>query len=232
MSHYTPFKVSCTLTTAIACDGHLPLESFLAALWMREHQPDAYWNNSVGAKDDLITAELPLETAGSGENWYYKASFVQAEWQEADIIYWHKRPIVRELVRYLGPESKKLNIAEGGSKAYRMPVFRLMTYTPLVWYAVGDWEWVRDRINLITGLGKKRAYGNGGVTGWLVEPVENDWSISRGERLNRAVPPSDLPKGVTQFFYGGYGLRPPEWYQGNYRQDLLLPVVKTPDISL
>jgi hypothetical protein len=38
---YQPFKVSCTAVAGVASDGYLPLDGILAALWMREHHPDA-----------------------------------------------------------------------------------------------------------------------------------------------------------------------------------------------
>lgn len=161
---YVPLKVSCYAFNGIATDGYLPLDSILAALWMREHYPDVYYNNSVAAKDDLIEATLPIQRIDNGNGWYYACSFCQTDWIGGSIEHWHKRSTLNEQIRYIG--SGQLNLAQGKTKAYRMPLFMLHTGTRLNWYLMGDPDWLTARLPLVTAIGKKRAMGNGIICDW------------------------------------------------------------------
>ena len=51
-------------------DSFLPLDSILAAEWMRRHHPEAYYNaSSHMLTNGLIDADLPFERRGQGDNW-------------------------------------------------------------------------------------------------------------------------------------------------------------------
>lgn len=223
-TRYAPLRISCYAVNAIASDGYLPLDGILAALWMRENHPDAYYNDSVGAKDNLIEADLPLARLGVGADWYYACSFCDAEWVAEDVTHWHKRNTITEQTRYLGDAAQKLNLAAGATKAYRMPLYLLSPGGRLTWYAVGDAAWLKSRLLLVTNVGKKRAQGHGEVIDWQVEEVAEDWSVLKDGRLMRAVPFGGLPEGAEVFQPGSYALRPPYWHFAHQRDSLLLPV--------
>lgn len=227
MSNYEPFKVSCTAVKGVASDGYLPLDGILATIWMREHHPDAFYNDSVAAKANLIEAELPIERRGVGLDWYYACSFCEVEWEAEEVIHWHKRHTVTEQVRYLGDKAPKLNLGKGETKAYRMPLYLLHPHDgKLAWYGVGDVAWLEARLPLVTSIGKKRNAGHGGVIDWRVERVKNDYSIVKEGRLMRAVPFGELPDTAVDFVPGSYALRPPYWHIDHQRQSLLLPVMR------
>ena len=179
----------------------------------------------MDAKAELIEADLPLERRGSGQDWYYACSFCEAKWAEESVTHWHKRSTLNERIRYLGTDAGKLDVSKGETKAYRMPLYLLHAGERLTWYAVGDMAWVTDRIETVTTIGKKRTAGHGAVVDWQVEPVTEDWSVAKGERLMRAVPFGEAPSVVTEFAVGSYALRPPYWHYDHQRPNLLIPAL-------
>lgn len=216
-----PLKVSCYAFNGIASDGYLPLDSILAAIWMREHHPDAYYNNSVAAKDELIEADLPIKRIDHGNGWYYACSFCQAIWSSGSISHWHKRSTLNEQIRYL--RKGRLNLAQGKTKAYRMPIFLLHAGTRLTWYLTGDQEWLIKRLPLIGAIGKKRAMGNGVVCDWQVEPIDENYSILKDGYLMRSIPIPEVAKyNPTHYRIANYALRPPYWHRDN-QMDLAVP---------
>lgn len=216
-----PLRVTCTALSPIACDGHLPLDGLLADLWMRENHPELYWGDTVRVKEDLILADIPVERRGHDE-WYYACSFVQTTWHNVPPAYWHKRNTIAEQIRYI--QKGTVNLAQGATKAYRMPLFQMMPGDTLTWYLVGDAEWIATRLPLLVAIGKKHGTGHGRVANWQVEPAEADYSVVKDDRLMRAVPIGDLPPGV-EYVAAHYGLRPPYWYSP-HQMAVALPVVR------
>ena len=223
--NFEPLSVTCMAFNEIATDGYLPLDAILAALWMRERHPNEFYNNSVAAKDELIEAELPIQRVDHGHGWYYACSFAQTKWSGGSVRYWHKRNTASEQIRYV--RKGKLDLSQGKTKAYRMPLFTLRAGDTLTWYLVGDRAWLAARLPLVTGLGKKRDVGNGIVCRWRVEPVAEDWSIVKDGALARAVPVEDLP-GAFEYREGFYGLRPPYWHRDQQARGAL-PVLRESD---
>ena len=218
-----PLKVSCYAFNGVVSDGYLPLDPILAALWMREHHPEQFWGDSVRAKDNLIEADLPLQRLGSEHNWYYASSFCQAGWIGSETRHWHKRHTAQEQTRYIG--QGRINVAQGQTKAYRMPLFVLHPGGRLTWYLVGDRAWLEARLPLITAIGHKRAQGNGIVIDWRVEPVDQDASVILDHRLMRSLPLSDVPPETIDLRVARYGLRPPYWHRAN-QEWVALPLLK------
>ena len=210
--------------TAVMQDGRvatvepwLPLDSILAAEWMRRHYPEAFYNaSSHMLKSELITPELPFERRGQGDDWYWACSFnTQAPAYEY-VMHWHKR-FDDQLEKHIefGNKRGKIDIKSSKYKAYRMPLV-VQLFDRLVWYAVGDLEAVRDLAGTVTHLGKKSSQGLGSVDYWQVDPWPEDWSVFVGDKLARAVPLLDMPGSfsgrVTQ-----YGIRSPYWHADNQR---------------
>lgn len=219
-----PLEISCYAITAIASDGYLPLDSILAALWMREYHPGAYYNDSAAAHQNLIEAELPIERINNGHGWYYACSFCQADWVAAETKYWHKRSTQSQQIRYI--KKGRLNLAQGKTKAYRMPLFLISPNDRLTWYLVADKNWLADRLDLITGIGKKRAYGYGWICDWQITEIDQDRSVWSDDRLMRSIPLADIPPdALADMRFSHYGLRPPYWHSAN-QMDLALPSIE------
>ena len=189
-----------------------PLDSILAAEWIRRNHPDKFYNPPPpGVKEGWIEAPLPFERRGE-RKWYWACSFNQAEPVMEYVTYWHRR-FDDAQERYIDFQGRRGKVDEksGKYKAYRMPL-NILILPWLEWYAVGDLEAVRELCEGIVSIGKKPSQGYGIVERWEVEEWPEDWSEVRDGKLTRAVP--ELPAGVA----GQrriYGVRPPYWQREN-----------------
>ncbi|MEW5952612.1 MAG: hypothetical protein AB1815_02480 [Bacillota bacterium] len=194
-----------------------PLDSILAAEWMRRHHTEAYYNaSSHMLKSDLITPDLPFERRGQDDNWYWACSFNTQMPTHEYVMYWHKR-VDDQLEQHIefGSKRGKVDIKSSKYKAYRMPLV-VQLFDRLVYYAVGDMDAVRDLASTVTHIGKKSSQGLGAVDYWQVEPWPEDWSVMAGGRLTRAVPLRDMPGGFSGRV-ATYGIRSPYWHSDNQR---------------
>ena len=217
---------------AIMQDGRLagteswfPLDSILAAEWMRRNYPEAYYNaSSHMLTNELIVADLPFERRGAGGDWYWACSFNTEAPRHEYVMHWHKR-FDDQLEQYIDFRGKRgrVDTKSAKFKAYRMPMV-IQLFDRLTWYAVGDLETVRDLCNAVTHIGKKSAQGLGAVDYWTVEPRPEDWSVAAGDRLTRAVPLSDMPGDIAGRV-SQYGIRPPYWHSSHQRI-CLMPEVR------
>ncbi|MCL6479879.1 MAG: hypothetical protein K6T65_16025, partial [Peptococcaceae bacterium] len=207
--------------------GYLPLDSILAAEWMRRNHPEAYYNaSSHMLGGNMITPELPFERRGAGELWYWACSFNTAPPLGEYVMHWHKR-FDDHLEKYIdfGGRRGKIDTKSGKYKAYRMPLV-VQLFDRLEWYAVGDTGAVLDLCQGVTHIGKKSSQGLGVVEYWTVEPWPEDWSEAVGGKLSRAVPVElGLPPGIAGGRVGTYGIRPPYWHTDHQRL-CYLPGVK------
>jgi len=218
---------------AIMQDGRIagtepwfPLDSILAAAWMRRNHPEAFYNaGSHMLANELIIADLPFARRGAGEDWYWACSFNAETPLHEYVMYWHKR-FDDHLEKYIdfGRRRGKVDTKSGKYKAYRMPLV-IQLFDQLTWYAVGDLEDVLKLCSTVTHIGKKSAQGLGAVDYWTVEPWPEDWSEFRDGRLMRAIPVElGLPEGVTGRMTQ-QGIRPPYWHSEHQR------VCYTPEVK-
>lgn len=195
-------------------DGYLPLDSILAAEWMRRNHPEAYYNaSSHMLSGEMITPELPFERRGVKDLWNWACSFNMAPPLIEYVMYWHKR-FDDQLEKYIdfGGRRGRIDIKSSKYKAYRMSLV-VQLFDRLEWYAVGDPGKVLDLCRGVTHIGKKSSQGLGAVDWWEVAPWPKDWSEAVGGKLARAIPVElGLPPGVTSGRVGTYGIRPPYWH--------------------
>jgi CRISPR type IV-associated protein Csf3 len=214
-----PLRVSCRLAagTVVSFDGLFPLDSILAAEWVRRNHPDKYYND--GAKGGIITPALPLaQTEVNGER-IWAASLAQYQLKGEYTHYWHKRLDEHIATEHLD-KLRKINTSSAEYKAYRMPV-NVMLIPRMTWFCVGDPNGVRELLKGIRSLGKKRSQGFGmvalgpdGLPAWEVEEWPEDWSVwGPGGRLMRVIPfAGKLVPGAT---VRRWGIRPPGWHREN-----------------
>jgi CRISPR type IV-associated protein Csf3 len=207
-------------------DGLFPLDSILAAEWVRRNHPDKFYND--GARAGLIEPALPLAKTEVAGEWVWSASVAQYRCYGEYTHYWHKRLRPYITGRYID-SPKKINVASGQYKGYRMPV-NVLLVGPLTWFCVGDPDGVRELLMGVKSLGKKRAYGFGmveldhrGRPAWKVEPWSEDWSVyGPGGRLMRTVPfDGTFREDAT---LRQWGIRPPYWHFETQRL-VLMPKV-------
>ncbi len=190
-------------------EPHFPLDSILAAEWIRRQHPENYYEPPPpGVTDGWIEAPLPFERRGAGDKWYWACSFNQAKPITEYVTYWHRR-FDDELERYVDFKGRRGKVSEqsGRFKAYRMPL-NILLLPCLEWYAVGDMDAVLELCQGVAAIGKKPAQGYGIVERWEVEPWNEDLSEVRNGRLTRSVP--GLPAGARGR-QRVYGLHPPYW---------------------
>ena len=205
-----------------------PLDSILAAEWMRRNHPEAYYNaSSHMLTNELIVPDLPFARRGQGDNWYWACSFNTEPPLHEYVMHWHKR-FDDHLEKYIDFRGKRgrVDTKSGKYKAYRMPLV-LQLFDRLTWYAVGDLEAVRDLCSTVTHIGKKSSQGLGAVDYWEVEPWPEDWSEARGGKMMRAIPVElGLPAGVQKGRMAIYGVRPPYWWSGHQKLCYMPEVTK------
>lgn len=216
-----PLKITAYLMDGrvATTDSYLPLDSILAAEWMRRNHPDAYYNaSSHMLTNELIIPELPFERRGHGNDWYWSCSFNQEEKLHEYITHWHKRfdDNLEQYIDFRGRRGK-INTQSAKYKAYRTPLV-IQLYDRLTWYAVGDMAAVFDLCRTVTHIGKKSSQGYGAVDYWEIEPWPEPWSVWVNGRLMRAIPTSEaLPSGHQEVRLSQWGIRPPYWHRENQR---------------
>ena len=203
-----------------------PLDSILAAEWMRRNHPEAFYNaSSHMLTNNLIIADLPFARRGAGELWYWACSFNIARPLHEYVLHWHKR-FDDQLEQYIdfGSKRGRVDTKSGKNKAYRMPLV-IQLFDQLTWYAVGDPEAVMDLCSTVTHIGKKSAQGLGAVDYWEVEPWPQDWSEACEGKLMRAIPTKlGLLEGVTSGRVAQSGIRSPYWHS-SHQQVCYMPEV-------
>ena len=211
-----PLQITAKLggTGNVAGAEDLPIDSILAAAWMRRHEPEAYYQSRhLITVDNLIDAELPLLKINPDTPlWYWAASFVV--WPEVaanDFHYWNKRIDHREMHRV--GDVKRLDIKAGRYKAYHMPI-PTRAALELRWWVVGDKAEIESLLFSITSIGKKKSQGWGAVRQWTVEPMAEDWSCYREGKPTRTIPLEEgwQTKRQDGFHIGLRTFRPPYWF--------------------
>lgn len=196
-----------------------PLDSILAAEWMRRNHPEAFYNaSSHMLTNDLIIATLPFERRGAGDDWYWACSFNTEAPLHEYVMHWHKR-FDDHLEQYIDFRGKRgrVDTKSGKYKAYRMPLV-IQLFDRLTWYAVGDLEAVRDLCSTVTHIGKKSAQGLGAIDYWTVEPWADDWSEVCAKKVTRSIPAElGLPGRIASGRLAQYGIRPPYWHNIHQR---------------
>lgn len=216
-----PLRITATLETGrvATIDGGLPLDSIMAAAWMRRHKPDMFLNNPAGrcCGDELIHPELPLRRRELAGEWFWACSFGQYQSRGEGIDYSHKRFDADAAAKWVdfGGRRGKIHVSSGYYKNYRHPIVYLLT-PEIIWYAVGDAAEVQSLLVTITAIGKRIAIGYGTIADWRVEPYPIDLSChDQAGRSMRALPDPDGPRLA--------GIRPPYWHPANMTRCVMPP---------
>lgn len=201
-----PLKITAKLFDGriATTDGYLPIDSILAAAWMKKNHPEKYYNADPTI-DEMITPVLPLAKLDGG---IYAASFAQFRKAGEETVYWHKRfdaQLAEDYVDFAGRRGR-VNTTSATYKAYRMPLNVILT-PEVVWYAVGEKAEIERLLEEIPSLGKKTSQGFGQVFEWTVEEIGQDWSVWKDGQLMRNLPD---PDGDAE-----WGVRPPYWLPAN-----------------
>lgn len=218
---FVPLAVVAELDGDIILPRAMPaLDGLLAYAVALEHQLPPL--DAQG--DHPPNLEVPLARSACGR--YHLASFGIAKQAKASLQYIHRKFPVEVGQALSHEKTKTVDIATGRNKGYRLPVERVHLDTDqLWWFAIGHVEEVRNLLQWVTRIGKKRAMGAGKVKRWRVWEVEA-WGagfpvVSPGGLALRPLP-LDHPELVEP--RAGYGVMTFPYYEAAREEWLALPV--------
>lgn len=165
--------------------------------------------------DELAEVAIPIARSDCGR--YYLASAAIGESAAHETRYTHHRFPMREAVHLAGPKLKRIDDGAGKHKSYRIPSERDHARGGLLtWWCVGERDAIRDLLEDVTHIGRKRGVGEGMLTlrgeRWTVDPCDT-WPGfpvlgPAGEALRNL--PLDTP-GLASFRRAEAPLAPPYW---------------------
>lgn len=205
-----PLVVRAHLRGAIMLPEYpIALDALLMAAWARrENLPPLDCRD--GAEIAIPKEAVPLLRSACGR--IYLASEGQYEVEERERRHLVQRFPLDEAQALGGPKIRSIKLSEGRTKHHRSPyeVVHLVG-DAMVWFAIGDLDGVRDLVEIIGHLGKKRSVGTGRVRSWSVEPIEpwEGFPVLRDGRPLRSLP-LDWP-GLGEHRVEWRVLAPPYW---------------------
>jgi len=224
---FTPLCVRAWMRTGIVADEWLPLDGVLLAQATRSDL-GAQEVSLPGASmleqpkgEEMRGGKLPISIVHA-KDWYYRCSWAQwgphADGQDA----WSKRFDMTHasLIDFNGKRGR-IDTSASTYKGYRMPVFYRSSLW-VDWYCLGNLTEIDKLLSGITHLGKKTSQGWGRVALWEIKPIEQDWSIWRGDMLMRGIPIYHWPRENDSPKIGHYGIRPSYWDRRN-QLELVMP---------
>jgi len=186
--------------------GPLAIDALLAAtVCGRAALPPAF------SVEEMHPVEIPVAREPAGR--FHLASFSVGRFERFGPRWINRRFPIAEAQALAGPKLRRINIAGGPCKSYRIPLEAGHTeHDVLRWFLLGDRERVTDLLGDVHHLGKRRGVGLGRVLRWEVEPVE-PWSgfpvVSPEGRALRTLP-LNWP-GLTEIEPGYRTLTYPYW---------------------
>lgn len=197
-----PFQAVATLSNGVMIPGAPPaLDALLmAAVAVRDQLPPPGFG-------PLVDIEIPIQK----KDGIYMASCGEYEVEAHERRHINRRFPMLE-AQSIGKHKMSINIKAGPSKGYRIPVQTAhLKQDRITFYGVGDLDSVRELLELIAYIGKKRSVGLGRVAAWVVEPCKK-WPGFPVLREGKPMRP--LPKswpGLQSYKLGYRVLSPPYW---------------------
>lgn len=162
-----PLRIEARIVGAIALpNGPLLIDGILAAaVAVRDQLPPP------ANADACVPIEIPLAKEPGGR--FHLASFSTYRREASELRWLNRRPVIAEAQTMGDAKLRKLDISSGANKGYRIPLETMhLEGDALTWWAIGDADEVRELLELVPYLGKKRSVGLGRVREWIVEECE------------------------------------------------------------
>ncbi|MCX7880849.1 MAG: hypothetical protein N2517_09345 [Ignavibacteria bacterium] len=150
--------------------------------------------------------DLPLEKLGTGEDWFYAATFAIFPDHAKEFKQFYAKRFALHRGDFVAT-NKKVNIRGGRYRSLFMNVYYRATLW-VDWLVKGDVTEIRKIIKHIFFIGKKTSQGWGSVLKWEIQPHE--FCVEKDGRLLRAI-----PKQSGEYLFA---IRPPYWLYENFRQ--------------
>lgn len=205
----TPLRVVADLETRIV----LPVEGIhldallMAAVARRDDLPPL---RTMAEARDAAEPSIPIALSACGRYYQCTTSIVHVEGHEHRWV--NRRFPLAESIALGGPSVKRLQLSAGPAKGYRIPVEATHARC-LTWYAVGDLWAVRELLSLVTRLGRRRAVGEGTITAWRVDEMDETWAgfpVLSADGVPMRSLPLDTP-GLGAHTLRMGRVRPPYW---------------------
>ena len=172
----------------------------------------------VAGFGDMQDVDNPIDREPGGR--FFMCSSPVVSWDAHESRYVHRRFPVAEAQMHGESKLRRVNIAVGSCRSYRLPhEVRWASGDRVVWYVTGDEDPIRELLTCVTHIGRRRAVGRGPVRSWIVEPCEPwgpDYPIARDGAPMRPLP-ADWA-GLVDPSTGYHTLAPPYW--GHEREEL------------
>lgn len=159
-------QITARLDAPVAFHVPIHFDALLAAAVARR---DGLISPAHGG--ELVHIEVPIERAPCGR--YYLASVGCCSVEAYEARYVNRRHPVEELAWIGDGRTKRVNLGAGPQKIYRIPMSTMhLRGDQITWWCQGDMGKLMELLQLVTGIGKKRAVGLGAVREWTVEPCD------------------------------------------------------------
>jgi len=162
----TPLAVDARLMGPWCGQCPIHLDALLAAACAaRDNIPPA------AHAGEMVDIEIPIERSACGR--YHLASVGFSAVEERELKYINRRFPIAE-AQFMGDAKlKRINLAAGPQKHYRVPVETRHAASDLItWWCVGDRSEIERLLALVTHVGRRRAVGLGRVREWSVTACE------------------------------------------------------------
>lgn len=225
------FGIAQAAPWGIALDGLLASE-----VWSRQKASCRDRGvNYVRAMERVDPPDLDLPLARCAPalgpwHWAATCALPDSEPERVDVRSWTGRVDARDLEQVASALPKTVSARQGRYRARRMPLLVTPCAT-VTWRAVGDVDAIRDLVEPIVSIGKKRSSGEGQVLRWEVELAEDLDEFAAGHlhqdgTLGRPCPMVCREKAgdVVDGGLGRAGVRPPYMHPAR-QHELALPAL-------
>lgn len=142
--------------------------------------------------ESCVPIEIPVQREPGGR--FHLCSVAFPDVAVHELQHTHRRPVIEEAQRFGDARLKRIDIATGANKAYRIP--RPVQHCERIeWWCVGAADVIEDLLATVSHLGKRRAVGLGRVERWTVQecvPWGDGFPVVRDGNALRPLP-ADWP---------------------------------------
>lgn len=233
---HVPLRVTAHLEAGIAWAGPwgIALDGLLAA----QQHATATTEPSAAPPAPLLQTrhprdyDLPLARCGTANDWHWAASTawpVDGHTLLPDLRYYSARTDPRHLETLAVSLPARIRDREGRYRARWAPIPTTVC-SAVQWHAVGAPAALRELLEPLWAIGKKRAAGHGRVLAWQVAPAPDlpEWAAAHlhpDGTLGRPTPARCLVgRDVVDAGVGLAGIRPP-YVHPDRQQQLHLPTL-------
>lgn len=141
----------------------------------------------VQSVQELLKKELPLKqaTLKSEPYWCVSSPCYAIKGEQTDK--YRKRWDNHDHSLNWGKRKPQFKTSEGAEKSYDLPLYTRLTDC-VSWFVVGDKSGIKELLQTVTHIQKKRSYGNGEIREWEVKPIKEDCHLWLNGKLMKPIP--------------------------------------------